>query len=164
MLRNVAFFWYFCFWSVMPLLASLWTPVLYINTVYYVRAAPLFSDAWVWLSWICVHVVNLVPQCDISTTANSSATFKCPLLSSPSVVSWTKDGHNIKTDMSYTVHSTNGSLHIIKIGEHTWYSTQSILWICFAWIIAFNLACVGLSCWAALSYIAYCDSFLIQKL
>ena len=63
------------------------------------------------------HLVNLVPQCDISTTANSTVTFKCPLSSAPNTVSWMKNEHRLETNASYTVHNMNGSLHLTKVGE-----------------------------------------------
>lgn len=63
------------------------------------------------------HAVNMVAECDISTTANKTVTFKCPLSSAPDTVSWMKDGHQVQTDKSYTVHSENGSLLIVKVGE-----------------------------------------------
>lgn len=65
----------------------------------------------------CMHVVNMVAECDISTTANRTVTFKCPLSSAPNTVSWMKDGHKVETDKSFTVHNENGSLHIAKVGE-----------------------------------------------
>ena len=66
---------------------------------------------------ILLHVVNMVAQCDVSTTANSTVTFKCPLLSAPKTVIWMKNDHRIETDTSYTVHYENGSLCISKVGE-----------------------------------------------
>jgi len=62
-------------------------------------------------------IVNMVAQCDISTTANSTVTLKCPLSSAPNSVVWMKSGHKLETDSSYTVHYQNGSLHIDKVGE-----------------------------------------------
>jgi len=59
----------------------------------------------------------MVAECDISTTANSTITFKCPLSSLPNTVTWMKDGHELEADSSFTVHSENGSLHIVKVGE-----------------------------------------------
>jgi len=63
------------------------------------------------------HVVNLVAQCDISTTANSTVTIKCPLSSAPNSVIWMKSDHRVETDSLFTVHNENGSLHIDKVGE-----------------------------------------------
>jgi len=62
-------------------------------------------------------VVNMVAQCDISTTANSTVTLKCPLSSAPNSVIWMKSDHRVETDSSYTVHNNNGSLRIDKVGE-----------------------------------------------
>ena len=59
----------------------------------------------------------MVAECDISTTANRTVTFKCPLSSAPNTVRWMKDGHEVETDKSYTVHNGNGSLHIVKVGK-----------------------------------------------
>ena len=59
----------------------------------------------------------MVPQCDISTTANRTVTFKCPLSSAPNSVIWMRNGHKLETDSSYTVHNENGSLRLAKVGK-----------------------------------------------
>lgn len=61
--------------------------------------------------------VNMVPECDISKTANSTVTFKCPLSSAPNSVVWMKNDQKIETNTSFTVHNENGSLSLTKIGE-----------------------------------------------
>jgi len=94
-----------------------------ISTCYSSSSLLVKCRLCIWLNELIWHVVNMVPQCDISTTANRTVTFKCPLSSAPNTVSWMKDGHKIESDTSFTVHHENGSLHLAKIGELP-------LWIC----------------------------------